>query len=582
MPASSVRPGRPGGATMAGTDTLQQTVMFSALTAVAWWLAMPFSAEPIAVLPLVASFCWPWLLVRAAIGARRRRTVAIALFVSFLVPWAFLLGWIREVSVAGWPALVAYSALYMPVFGLVVRAIMHSPRLQRVPLALVAAVVWTALEYLRAEVIFDAWPFYLAAHGVYPSGLIHWAQYAGVWLVSFLVVLTSVGLWQSCLQRGTWKWNVGLIMLGFGLPILTGFSGPVDMRPSTPVRMLCVQTNLTQSNKIGWPVERQEADVRAFLDQTRTALLAAGSVDLVLWPETMVPGLGFDPDTLTFLDSLGPGAAHMTRWQRVLQQAAAQSGVPWLVGSPTWLDVALSDDGYMESSQRFNSAVLLEPDGSVQRYDKVFLTPFGETMPWIRAWPWLEQRLMAVGASGLHFDLQAGGAPVAITIETHEGPQSSLGDVGGPGRTLRLVTPICFEDAVPSVVRRLVRDTNADIIVNLSNDGWFGTDDAGRRAHQIAAAFRAVELERPLIRVANTGLTASINRFGHVVQQLDARTSGTVLVEPVSSKGNATGYARFGNWFPQLLLLLTVTGILMRRIERRAACSTEGPTCDVN
>jgi apolipoprotein N-acyltransferase len=295
-----------------------------------------------------------------------------------------------------------------------------------------------------------------------------------------------------------------------------------------------------------------------------------------------VPGLGFDPDTLTFLDSLGPGAAHMTRWQRVVQQAAAQSGVPWLVGSPTWLDVALSDDGYVVSSERFNSAVLLEPDGSVQRYDKVFLTPFGETMPWIRAWPWLEQRLMAVGASGLQFDLQAGRAPVAITIETHDGPQNSRSTVDAPGRTLRLVTPICFEDAVPSVVRALVRDTNADIIVNLSNDGWFGTDDAGRRAHEIAAAFRAVELERPLIRVANTGLTSSIDRYGHVVQRLDARTPGTVLVEPVSSKGSATGYARYGNWFPQLLLLLTVAGVLVRLIERRAACSTEGPTCDVN
>lgn len=590
MPASSVCSGRPGVGAGVGTDALQQTVLFSALAAVAWWLAMPFSAEPIAVLPLVASFCWPWLLVRAAVGASRRRTVAITLFVSFLVPWAFLLGWIREVSVAGWPALVAYSAVYMPVFALVVRAIMHSPRLQRVPLALVAAVVWTALEYLRAEIILDAWPFYLAAHGVYPSWLIHWAGYAGVWLVSFLIVLTSVGLWQSCLQRGTWKRNMGLIVLGFTLPILPGrlLLGRADTRRSTPVRMLCVQTNLSQSNKIGWPVERQEADVRSFLDQTRTAFQEAGAVDLVLWPETMVPGLGFDPGTLSFLDSLGPGAAHMTRWQRVLQQVAAQSGVPWLVGSPTWLDVTLSDDGYMASSQRFNSAVLLEPGGGVQRYDKVFLTPFGETMPWIRAWPWLEQRLMAVGASGLQFDLQAGKAPVAITIETHQGLQDSRNTVDTPGRTLRLVTPICFEDAVPSVVRALVRDTNADIIVNLSNDGWFGTDDAGRRAHEIAAAFRAVELQRPLIRVANTGLTASINRDGSVVQRLIARTAGTLLVEPDSSRGLATGYARFGNWFPQLLLFLTVVGVLMRYVDRRRVvnprteCSTEGPTCDVN
>ena len=563
-----------------GGDSVRATVALSVCAAGSWWLSMPWSAEAIPVLPLVASLCWPWLLVRAAVGAQRRRTLSLAVFVCFLVPWGVLLGWIRDVSVAGWPVAVAYSAVYMPVVAMLVRGLSGHVVFRRLGLAVTAAIIWTAMEFVRAEVVFDAWPFYLAAHGVYPTWLIQYASVGGVWLVSFLVVLLSVGLGQVLLERKDTRATLTWMLLGLCLPwmsIVLGYllNGPGDARPGPPVRMLCVQTNLPQSNKIGWSPERQAEDVQGFISQTLRALEAIdpddGPVDLVIWPETMVPGLGFDRATHDVLDGLGPGASYLTRWPKAIELAVANSGVPWLVGSPTWLDVTLDGDGFMQSEQRFNSAVLVHPTRDVQRSDKVFLTPFGETMPWIHAWPWLESLLMDLGASGLHFDLRAGDAPVALTIQTRTDRSEW---------PVRLVTPICFEDAVPSVVRRLVLETKADIIVNLSNDGWFGDDDAGRRAHEIAAAFRTVELQRSLVRVANTGFTSLINRYGQTVARLDARSQGTLVVETHWARSREpTMYARFGNWFPWTMLGLTLVGVILRVVQGPAKPMEEA-ACD--
>jgi apolipoprotein N-acyltransferase len=341
------------------------------------------------------------------------------------------------------------------------------------------------------------------------------------------------------------------------------------------LRVLAIQTNLPQNNKLGWPVDRQEADVNGFLEQTFDALDMAGPMDLVVWPETMVPGLGFDPDTLAFVSSLGPRAAHLSRWPQVIRQAAAESGIPWLVGSPTWLGVSLSPEGYLESEHRYNSAVLVDPTSAVQRYDKIFLTPFGETMPWIRSWPWLESQLMAVGASGMQFDLDAGNAPMRLTIAADE-------------REWTLAVPVCFEDAVPSVVRALaVQDgrTVVDAIVNVSNDGWFGTDDAGRRTHEVAAIYRAIELQRPMIRVANTGFTSVIAPNGTVRGRIDARIEASlpiVLPTPAETPINTT-YARWGNWFPRSMLVLVLVGFILRVAGgpvgpmKRASCVTRLP-----
>jgi len=152
------------------------------------------------------------------------------------------------------------------------------------------------------------------------------------------------------------------------------------------------------------------------------------------------------------------------------------------------------------------------------------------------------------GAAGMSFDLDAAVNPVRAVLETPNSGHWSL------------AVPICFEDAVPSVVRSMCVSggkTDVDAIVNISNDGWFSDSDAARRVHAWAAAFRAIEFGRPLVRVANTGETAMFLPDGTTSSSLAARTSGTIHV-PVPRYDHTTLQARWGNWLPRLCLALSV------------------------
>ena len=114
----------------------------------------------------------------------------------------------------------------------------------------------------------------------------------------------------------------------------------------------------------------------------------------------------------------------------------------------------------------------------------MFLTPFGETMPYISNWEWLEEKMLAFGAKGMRFELDAGDE-----IERVVFPLRSNADV-----LVRAAVPICFEDTVAPVVREMVWQDGrrvADLLINLSNDGWFGTDDSIRAMHELCARWRA-------------------------------------------------------------------------------------------
>src|SRR5690606_29998155 len=121
-------------------------------------------------------------------------------------------------------------------------------------------------------------------------------------------------------------------------------------------------------------------------------------------------------------------------------------GVPLLIGSASFTGFRLNAQGLGEWDAHFNSAYLVNGRLPYQRYDKVFLTPFGETMPYISAWPWLEEQLLRLGARGMSFQLDHGEA--IRLIEVPVGSERADAVVVG--------TPICFEDTVASVVRAMV------------------------------------------------------------------------------------------------------------------------------
>jgi len=491
------------------------------------------------------SLLWIPLLIMGGVRAGSAGIALLTAWIGFTVAWSVSLAWVRHVSVAGWVPLAAYSAMYPALFAACIR--WTSRRMPALPLSMLAGVFGVTLEYVRGEVLFDAWPFHLAAHPFQGDTIASLASVGGVWACSFAVYTIGgslAALCCGCVRR--WFLREGLLPAAL---ILSGMSlswwgggQPVDGRP---LRVLAVQTNVPQDNKMAWSPMRQQDDVDAALEQTALGM-TEGGVDLVVWPETMVPGYGFEPATWSMLERAGEIGQQLTRWPKRVAAAALESGTPWLVGTSSWVDVAVKD-GMLVPAARFNSAVLID-DSGMQRADKVFLTPFGETMPYVRAWPWLEQKLLDFGAEGMQFDLDAADAPVRLLIEPPGGAAWSV------------AVPICFEDAVPSVVRSLcvVRgETVADIIVNISNDGWFGSDDAGRASHAAAASFRAIELGRPLLRVANTGISGVVLPSGLAIDTLPPREAATAVVELPRCRGT-TMYARFGNWLPRLSVVIAV------------------------
>ncbi|UCD76738.1 MAG: apolipoprotein N-acyltransferase [Phycisphaerales bacterium] len=461
---------------------------------------------PFALAPLA------WL----AINARSTRRALPAVFLTQLAMWLWVSRWLIDISVPGYPVLAAYMSVYPLLFAWIVRRAAVGRVTALWPMTAVVPVCWVAMEFLRGSVVAHGYPWFLLAHPMIEMPpLVQSADLGGAYLVSLLVATVSgllvdlgrmrVGRFGALPLRicGIAVVAVHAANLAYGL-----WRTNQDHASSSGPAMLVIQTNLPQSNKIKWGFEQQVEDCKVFFDQTVEAVESERSAgrqpDLVIWPETMLPGLGLEPDSIAYLvaNDLVPGAL----FSDSIAGLAEHLQTPLLAGSPAFLGLRVEDEEFRWDHQ-YNSAYLVTGDPPYQRYDKMFLTPFGETMPYISAWPWLEQRLLALGAAGMSFDLDSN-------------PDPHLIEIPWEGGQLTIPTPICFEDTVAEVCRSMIhRDggKRSAVFVNLSNDGWFGSHDAGREQHAQIARFRCIENRVPMIRAANTGLSVAIDSNGRVV-----------------------------------------------------------------
>jgi apolipoprotein N-acyltransferase len=186
-------------------------------------------------------------------------------------------------------------------------------------------------------------------------------------------------------------------------------------------------------------------------------------------------------------------------------------------------------------------------------------------MPLISRWDWLEERLLAIGAPGMAFDLHAGERPVRFEIPFR--------GESGETRVARVATPICFEDSVPKVCRRLAFDRagrRADLLVNLSNDGWLLDSQMAREHHVLHARGTALALRTPMLRAANTGLSVAIAADGRLTHRIgegpagEGERSGTLAVRPSLGTGTPL-FARMGDTWPILSLGLLSVAVLLSR-----------------
>jgi apolipoprotein N-acyltransferase len=292
------------------------------------------------------------------------------------------------------------------------------------------------------------------------------------------------------------------------------------MPPDRDLRLRLVQPNAPQDLK--WHPDHAERFFLRHLELTAALPADGRAPDLVLWSETAVP---------FYLDAPGAGLA---------LAAEAAGGAPVVMGIQR--RARLADGGV----RYFNSLAVIDPTGEpVAIYDKHHLVPFGEYIPWLSpladtpGWEWLTTF--------------TGSALLGYT----PGPGPAVLDLGPGGRALPL---ICYE----AVFARHLRGTDRpDWVMQLTNDAWFG-QHSGPFQHLALARLRAIEQGLPLVRAANTGVSAVIDARGRVVAALALGEEGALDAD-LPAALVPTPYARTGDWPLLLAIVLALGGLVLRR-----------------
>ncbi len=476
------------------------------------------------------SFVWCGLLALAS----RRAATTMQLIVVVGLPFGLALlahqWWMREITSLGMPALVLYLTAWFVVLALVLRVQLRAPR--PMPMIVVLPTTLVAIEFLRGDLVCGGYAWFYAAHPLVEcSTLAQCADLGGSWLVSLLAGLVSGAMCDAVgPTRRARVWSPCVALCAVAAAVVYGqialTRAPTHEPTTEPqLRVLVVQTNLPMSNKLDWSQDAQVEDFLAFaaltLDGARAATAAGTKADLAIWPETTLPGFGLERGSLTTLveQRVFPGDTFAV----AIADLSRRAGIPLVVGSPAYVGLRVENQRFVWDKQ-FNSAYLVGEGGATSRTDKIFLTPFGETMPVISNWDWLEQQLLDLGADGMTFDLDRADEPTRFDITS-----SAL---AADAPAVRVATPICFEITKPWASRRIAfpnGERAADVLLNLSNDGWFGPSVGGRLQHLQVARLRAIELRTPVVRAVNTGVSASIDSSGRVEASLPAMQAGTLL-----------------------------------------------------
>lgn len=462
--------------------------------------------------PFVAG--WPVLValvVFALALPRSRRGAALAGWLFGLGYFAVTLRWIVEpflVDVArhGW---MAPFAIFLMAGGLALFWALAAWGARALAGPRPVAVLWLAVLMALAELarghLFTGFPWGLPSYALIGSVWDVWFAWVGPYGLTFLVAAVAYVM-AYCLLRGwtlIWPALVGVLFATLGVGAVT----PVAPEPADRV-VRVIQPNAPQHLK--WDRDWMGVFYNRALDLTQ----AGEAADVVIWPETSVPAL---------VDTAGPLFAQM---------AEAARGAPVVAGIQR-----ASQGAY------FNSAVVLDgPTTVADIYDKAHLVPFGEYIPFAA--------LLRPLGLGVLVDQVAGFTP---------GAGQGLLDVDGLGRVRVL---ICYEGIFPEEIT--TGTDRPDVLLILTNDAWFG-QGAGPRQHLVQARARAIEQGVPVIRSANTGISAVIDARGDIVARLDLNEAG-YLDAAVPRALPETVYARMGDWpLAVLLVLCTFAGVVARR-----------------
>jgi len=471
-----------------------------------------------------------WPLLVAVRGARSRDAVLCGLLTTFCfyglsIYWVFSI--MRDYGRLSVPMAAAvlllllfYASLYRVAFCWVLAWI---SRRNGAMASLAAPFLWVAMEFSFVRTPHFSFPWNLLGYAAtHELGILQMASVTGVYGISFLMAgfAALAACWPRAIELAGRKLPVASALGGMMVALVAARLAGAWLLPAAPARYTArlVQMNIAQSLTYtnDW-IDQHAAE----LDEIeRLSASAAPHPALLVWPEVPAPFYLQDP-----------------RFGDRAQRIARGNGGNFLVGVVEWR-VGSGRPERDEPGRPYprNSAVLLGPAGErISTYDKIHLVPFGEYVP-LREWLRFADSLVA----------EVGGfvpGRERVVAQTPQGKFASL---------------ICFEAVFPNEVRQFVA-AGAELLVNISNDGWLGAT-AGPAQHMEMARMRAVENRRWLLRATNTGLTVAIDPYGRIVAQIPAGRRA-VLDAPFDFRNDLSVYTRWGDWFAWLCV--AVSGMLI-------------------
>ncbi|MBN2292364.1 MAG: apolipoprotein N-acyltransferase [Pirellulales bacterium] len=546
---------------------ITSTFGLALIGAVIVWASLP----PLGLWPLawIGPAFWAYLARQKNLQGRHPY---LALWVVGFIYWTaifYFLVFPHWATSFGLLALSFYQAFYLPIFIGLVRVAVH--RL-RVSVVLASPVVLVGLELARAHLITGVTMGNLGHSQYRWIELIQVSDLAGAYAVSFVVMLVAASLARA-MPYNNKSWTIIPLFPAAAVMAATLIYGhlrvysddELDSRPFD-ARVALIQGSI--DSELKHDPKRQQKIQQQYVKLSKEAVNSYGSstvpggLDLIVWPETMFRSGLFTYDESA---SVPPSWKELQdRFKESLEENAISSrepvcelakelGVPMIVGidsSNCIGGIQVGGDSLKYDVENFNSAVFVSAAGKILgQYNKMHRVIFGEYVPFADHFPWL-QRLTPLPGS-----LTAGKSAVSF-------------DVNG----LRYSPSICYENVLPHVIRRQVNGVGqVDVLVNLTNDGWFkGSNELD--LHLICAVFRAVECRKPFIIAANTGFSASIDGDGRILAQGPRRDTEVVFTE-IRRDGRLSWYLMYGDWPAGVCLMaclmFAVVGIRARIVQRK-------------
>jgi apolipoprotein N-acyltransferase len=415
--------------------------------------------------------------------------------------------------------LAAYLSVYAALFaaGLVYFTGKGIPRI------IAAPVLWTCLEYGKSH-LFTGFPWENLAHSQYLyRALIQVVDITGTFGITFLIVVVNVIIFDALSSKFNGKLIWGEIAIGCSLILIVAGYGYMRThqieeaeKTAEAIDIAIIQGNIDQNIK--WNPRFQYETISAY--KYLSLQKQSSRSGLTVWPETAAPFFFQDENN---------------RMHGEITNIAQTSGEWLLFGSPSYIKEC---DGDEDCILFLNSAFLLSPQGKISgQYNKVHLVPYGEFVPLRKLFPFINKLVVGVG------DFRSGKGYYPLTMNNH-----------------KLGILICYEGIFPEA-GRTYKKMGADLLVNITNDAWFGNTSAPYQ-HLSMTVFRAIESRLYVVRSANTGISAVIDPTGRIVSKTELFTR-TALRDKVKFINYETFYATYGDIFILICMISLLCCVLI-------------------